>query len=290
MKVFRLREFLLASVLGHLCLMLLVKALSRRESAPSNVQRPVLIEVHRTPKERKTQARKRQLVQTNLARKTQTAPKNAFLGAQNQVVEEEKIRVGSLSDSVATTASSRSIRPAKVTRRTSEKVKGHGSLVKDPLSRFALPLFPSPNGNRLAQSTSEEQVSNPGPQEYIKGMRESDRTALNTQEYIFYGYFQRIRERLDHAWVPILKKNLQVYYTSGRHLASDMDHTSRLLVTLNEQGEIIRVKLVEESGVHDLDDAAIRAFNQAGPFPHPPHGIIDSNREVQIPWDFILKT
>jgi protein TonB len=121
-------------------------------------------------------------------------------------------------------------------------------------------------------------------------MKESDRTALNTKEYQFYGYFQRIRQRLDRAWVPILKEKLASYYRQGRQLASDMDHITKVVVILNENGEIVRVKIVSESGTRELDDAAVNAFNQAGPFPNPPHGMVDTNHEVQVPWDFILKT
>jgi TonB family protein len=79
-------------------------------------------------------------------------------------------------------------------------------------------------------------------------------------------------------------------YRGGRQLAGDMDHTTRVLVTLNKAGEIVRVDLVEESGTRVLDDAAVRAFNQAGPFPNPPQGIVDRNGQIQIRWEFVLKT
>ncbi len=128
------------------------------------------------------------------------------------------------------------------------------------------------------------------PEDYVKGMKESDQTALNTKEFLFYGYFQRIRERLDRAWVKILRVKLALYYNSGHQLANDMDHTTQVLVVLNRTGEIVRVELVNESGTRALDDAAIEAFNQAGPFPNPPKGMTDVNGEVRVPWDFILKT
>ena len=83
------------------------------------------------------------------------------------------------------------------------------------------------------------------PEDYVKGMKESDRTALNTKEYVFYGYFQRIRERLDRAWVPILRDRLVKMYRMGRSLASDMDHITQVIVVLNPQGEIMRVQVVE---------------------------------------------
>jgi protein TonB len=128
------------------------------------------------------------------------------------------------------------------------------------------------------------------PQDFVPGVKEGDRTALNTKEYVFFGYFQRIRARLDHAWVPILRAKLTRFYRAGRQLASEMDYRTRVLVYLNSKGEIIRVQMVSESGATDLDDSAISAFNEAGPFPNPPKGIIDRNGEIQIPWEFVLKT
>ena len=41
---------------------------------------------------------------------------------------------------------------------------------------------------------------------------------------------------------------------------------------------------------HDLDEAAIRAFNRAGPFPNPPNGLLQETGSVDIRWDFILRT
>jgi TonB family protein len=149
-----------------------------------------------------------------------------------------------------------------------------------------------------AQPQSDEEVAHQenwadqssAPQDYVKGVRESNRTALNTKEFIFYGYYQRIRERLDHAWVPILRERVVKYYESGRHLASEMDHATKVLVLLNPKGEITSVRIVSESGTAELDDSAVAAFNQAGPFPNPPRGIVGQNGLIEIPWEFILRT
>jgi protein TonB len=161
-----------------------------------------------------------------------------------------------------------------------------------PLSGLAIPILPSKEQLERKAEPDEPNWANVGslPQDYVKGLKESERTALNTKEYVFYGYFQRIRERLDRAWIPILREKLTKLWRTGRQLASDMDHTTQVLVVLNKTGEIVRVEVVSESGTRDLDEAAVKAFNQAGPFPNPPKGIVDPNGEIQIPWQFVLKT
>jgi protein TonB len=49
------------------------------------------------------------------------------------------------------------------------------------------------------------------------------------------------------------------------------------------------VQVVSDSGVRDLDQAAVEAFQEAAPFPNPPSGIVDSDGTIKIRWDFILE-
>ena len=36
--------------------------------------------------------------------------------------------------------------------------------------------------------------------------------------------------------------------------------------------------------------AGLLAVRDAAPFPNPPKGMVDGNKEIKIPWDFVLKT
>ena len=126
--------------------------------------------------------------------------------------------------------------------------------------------------------------------EYIQGMKDGESSALNTKEFVFYAYFNRVKKQLDQAWQPILRENITHIFKVGRRIASNTDFVTRTLVTLNQKGEIVKVQLLEESGTHDLDQAAVDALNKAGPYPNPPKGLVDSSGMVYIHWDFILKT
>lgn len=179
-------------------------------------------------------------------------------------------------------------------RARSTGATGGGLERSQQLSRLGIPIFPKPdlgNGGGVGRAADAQWVKGDLlPQDYVRGLKESEHTALNTKEFVFFGYFQRIRERLDRAWAATLREHLYRMDRRGRHLASEMDHTTRTVVTLNSRGEIIRVRLVEESGTADLDEAAIDAFNQAGPFPNPPKGMVDTNGLIEIRWDFILRS
>jgi protein TonB len=232
-----------------------------------------------------TKTQHHKIVQTEAGHKTDKPTADAFLGWQTQVVDRQTV---SKNKRVVMGQSPKqnSFQQESESKSSSKPQNSKNSL--KALSKLGVPLFSSKS--QLDQN--ERNWATPGtrPEDSIAGVAEGDKTALNTKEYLFYGYFQRIRERLDKAWTPILRQKLITYYHSGRRLASQMDHTTKVMVVLNKQGEIIRVEIVSESGTRDLDDAAVGAFNKAGPFPNPPTGMVDLNGEVRVPWDFVLKS
>lgn len=245
---------------------------------------------------REEQARK-QIVQTDRGQIVQQAVPDAFLGEKNQKVDRETVskehKIAMAQPRPPTPSKSHEKAPPEKAERTGDRNQAEVKAER-VLSRLGAPILPMARlGTTLPPDFDDNHHwADYGnlPHDYVRGLKESERTALNTKEYVFYGYFQRIRERLDRAWVPILRERLVKMYRVGRQLASDMDHITQVMVVLNPQGEIVRVQVMSESGTRDLDDAAVRAFNQAGPFPNPPKGIVDPNGEIQIPWQFILKT
>ena len=208
--------------------------------------------------------KEKQIVQSTAGEETEKAAPDAFLGEKNRSVEHESL-------------AKKQMNPLKL----------------PPIAHLGVPLF-EPKGMHIRKDPADwtrfgesfEQLS----ENYVKGVNEGEQTALNTKEFVFYGYFKRIRDRLDLAWYPLLRVHLYKLQQKGRFLASDMEHTTRTMVTLNLHGEVVRVRVIEESGLRDLDEAAVSAFNKAGPFPNPPSGLIDANGEIQIRWDFILRT
>lgn len=232
------------------------------------------------------------IAQTELVEKSKQAAPDAHLGAQTQTVDRQTVsrdRVTVTGDAVR-----KSKRDATTKKLESQEVAQGAKVQASALSKLGLKILP--DAKTITEQT-EQMRDQPrwaemgsSPQDYVKGVTESERTLLNTKEYVFFGYYQRIRQRLEQAWGPMLKERINKIYRSGRRLASDMDHTTRVLVTLNSNGAVVRVQVLEESGTRDLDDAAIQAFNKAGPFPNPPRGILDSAGNVHIPWNFVLKS
>lgn len=236
------------------------------------------------------------IVESNKGKETKEAAPNAYLGEKTRTVDREVVSrtQPDLNDSF-------SAKPKRAQKAATAKREVTQKEVV-PLSKLGIPLFKAEDlvkkkdkGPQQAEDTREFADMTQGDgkflrQEYIKGLKDADETALNTREYVFFSYFQRIRERLDQAWRPLLRDHIEKIYRKGRQIASDREHTTRTLVVLNLQGEIVRVQVLEESGTQDLDSAAIQAFNKAGPFPNPPKGLVESDGTIRIRWDFVLRT
>ncbi|MCM0604776.1 MAG: energy transducer TonB [Xanthomonadaceae bacterium] len=213
------------------------------------------------------------IVKSDQGEEVVTPDKKAFLGEKNRTVIKQ------------TVARNSTLREKAVAK---PKLANLGvSLVpKDNSGTKSGDMFKS-NYSQFSQAIQQER---PAGGDFVKGFEEAGETALNTKEFVFYGYFQRIRTQLDQAWQPILRKQIEGMFRKGRRLASEMEYLTKTVVVLNTKGEVVEVRVLEESGTRALDDAAIKAFNSAGPFPNPPGGLSDASGNIQIRWDFLLRT
>ncbi len=150
--------------------------------------------------------------------------------------------------------------------------------------------------SRAPASSSQKGLENGDPTEqgfsatndYVQEVQLGDFTHLNTVEYKYYGFFHRIRQKLEQFWGKSIQEKSMAIFRSGRKIASQ-DYVTSLQVTLNAKGEIIGVKILGASGVKELDDAAVESFNEAGPFPNPPKDLL-VNGKATIEWGFVVKT
>ena len=125
--------------------------------------------------------------------------------------------------------------------------------------------------------------------DYLEDIPLGDFTKLNTQQYEFYGFYNRIRERLEVFWGTNIQEKADKIMKSGRSIASDKNLITALEIQLNNRGEIVKVNVNSTSGVRELDSAAIETFNQAGPFPNPPKKMLKAGTAT-IKWSFVVNT
>lgn len=136
----------------------------------------------------------------------------------------------------------------------------------------------------------QQRGSESATDDYLKDIAEGSKTLLSTKEYIYFGYFQRIRDRLKQNWNRRIRTAVMRHMQSGGRFVSQSEYITKVIVVLDRHGKIKKVRLEGKSGVNNLDDAAVDAFNAAGPFPNPPEGLVGEDGLITIPWHFILQS
>lgn len=150
------------------------------------------------------------------------------------------------------------------------------------------------SAREYAQTTQGQRNGNPAASgvgstnDYLEELPLGDLTQLNTQEFRYYGFYHRIRQKLEQFWDRSIQEKAAQLARSGRSLANS-DHITALQITLDSRGEITAIKVVSASGVKELDEAAIESFNEAGPFENPPKDLVVDDKVV-LEWGFIVKT
>ena len=148
----------------------------------------------------------------------------------------------------------------------------------DPSVRAPDNTVSAGNGSRASQTS-----------DFLKDTPPSLQTMLSTREFVYYSYYQRIQNQIRQYWEPSIREKVRRIFASGRTIASERDHTTRVIIVLDREGNLIKVQVVGESGVKDLDDAAVEAFRAAAPFPNPPKGMTDKDGTIRVNWDFVIE-
>lgn len=115
---------------------------------------------------------------------------------------------------------------------------------------------------------------------------EGDTTLVNTRSFKYWDFFQRVKERVRSQWRP---GPLYSARDPDGRLYGRRDRLTILAVALDANGRILRTEVKRESGLPFLDDEAVRAFQQAGPFPNPPAGLVDDQGRIVFTFGFLLE-
>ncbi len=273
--------FVLFSLFAHLCVWLSLNWGDQWTRLPSSGKDVVEIEF-------KSRDSRMQIIEQDKKALNDEIPEDAkFLGRHNQrVVKETKAsQTGDYRNTGA-----RGGEPKKLTGTPKESARG-----RKPRTEGDLPSLAAltPKFNVQEQRRPEDASGSEGPasatNDYLKNVAPSLETRLNSREFVYYSYYQRIRAQLRQYWEPNIREKVRKIFAQGRSIASTSDHITRVVIVLDKMGSLLKVQVVNASGVQDLDEAAVEAFRAAEPFPNPPDGIIDADGTIKIQWDFILE-
>ncbi len=237
-------------------------------------------------KKEKSEQLQKQIVEQEVKKTNEEAPDTRFLSAQNQKVEKQTVskNKGEFKNSKKAAASKKESQAAR-TWSLAPKLNA-ASLTSDEGLRKAAPSETGEENFERKVDVAEGSQTD----DYIKDVDQGLETLLNAREFKYYSYYNRIRRQLSQHWEPKVRVKLSQMFKQGRHIAAETDRVTKLIVVLDKAGNLVKVQVVRESGVSDLDDAATEAFQSAAPFPNPPTGIIEKDGTVKIRWDFVLES
>jgi protein TonB len=241
-----------------------------------------------------TSATKRQIVQSEDS-DVQKKTENAYLSDKDRSFERET--VAARVDSFQQAALGNAAQTQKASQKSASKKKAFKDLklsdfgmeAGEPVPKEATRAPASIDSVKGMENGVPENIGFSATNDYVEEVRLGDFTHLNTVEYKYYGFFHRIRQKLEQFWGNSIQEKARAVFRSGRRLPASEDLVTSLQVTLNAAGEIVAVKVTGASGVKELDDAAVESFNQAGPFPNPPKDLLVNGKAV-IEWGFVVKS
>ncbi len=123
--------------------------------------------------------------------------------------------------------------------------------------------------------------------DHIENMEEGEGTFLNSREFKYASYFNRMKRGVSQHWQPMLE------YRRRDPSGNIYGKRSRLTVvniTLKADGRVKDLSVSRSSGVEFLDHEALLAVRRAQPFPNPPRGLInDQTGLIEFPFSFHIE-
>lgn len=121
------------------------------------------------------------------------------------------------------------------------------------------------------------------PNEHLEGVEEGDATFLNTREFRYASFFNRVKQCVTAHWEPA-----QVFARHNIGATAEGRYTV-LSVTLSSEGTVKEIQVARSSGEEALDAEAVAAFERSQPFPNPPRGLVGSDDAIRFNFGFYLE-
>jgi TonB family protein len=216
--------------------------------------------------------------------------KKAGLGEKTGLRPQKKVEAASKKKSKKKGQRPKKLAKRKKTKKAKKKIT-LGDLSLAAVDPFAVEkIKPQPELAALGLKTGDRNSQGLAQNnDFIEDLPLGDMTNLNTVEFKYYGFYHRIRKKLEQHWGNSLRQKADIMYKTGRRIPSNVNKITSLSITLDNQGNIVDVLVKSTSGVRELDDAAIESFNKAGPFPNPPKGMLSKGKAI-IEWGFVVKS
>ena len=127
--------------------------------------------------------------------------------------------------------------------------------------------------------------------DFIEGAEIGPKTIINSQEFKYFSYYDRIRSKVAETWRPLIKKAIkQVKNDPKKYGVLELGlKITKLEIILDANGTVLEINRVGTTGLEPFDLAAEKAFGISGPFAGPPKELVKEGRFV-LRWNFTVET
>ena len=122
-----------------------------------------------------------------------------------------------------------------------------------------------------------------GSVDKLDGAESAEFTALNSKKWKYASFFNRMKRRVSQHWHP--DKVYARRDPTGK-VYGVKDRVTLLRVSLKPNGSVANIIVARRSDIRFLDDEAIRAFKEAGPFPNPPGALVEADGLITFSFGF----
>jgi TonB family protein len=145
------------------------------------------------------------------------------------------------------------------------------------------------NGAHLNLTPSQsvlDRIAGAPANDHLEGVEEGEGTFLNTREWKYAGFFNRVKQSVGEHWDPgtVMRRR----DPSGQ-IYGWRDRRTVLTITLDRSGGLFDLAVEKSCGVDFLDEEAMAAFRRAQPFNNPPAGLLDEQGQVKFSFGFYLE-
>jgi TonB family protein len=171
--------------------------------------------------------------------------------------------------------------------------KGDGSFEQERRERSEIPKGQNGAGggapdvpNLKPSQEVLERALGGGSVDHLDDAASGDETALNAKRWVHATFFNRLKRSVAQNWDPgsVWRRRDptgQVYGSKTR--------ITEVRVALSQTGSLAKIVVTQPSGVSELDDEAVRAFNQAAPFVNPPKELANGDGLIVFAFSFYFE-
>lgn len=123
------------------------------------------------------------------------------------------------------------------------------------------------------------------PHALAKDIPMGNQTVLNTDKVRYASFVNRIADEIYQPWVEAAERVIRDFSLDKKSLEANL-YVTRLRITLDAEGLVTGIQILDSSGVNELDEAPKKAFWEAESFPNPPKQLFDDDGYVRLTYEF----